>query len=213
MSDTGKPTNQTGYAGQEQLWANTSFFNLIFTFFTQFMGAVWTMMPVQVTAVDTDAQTVSVLPLVKQMDGQGQTTSHDPINGIPFWRLQGGISGVITDPAVDDIGICIFAQRDISAVKANKAESQPGSFGRFDPADGVYFGGMLNVDPTQFVRMTAEGIEITSPMKVTITAPTIELDGNVTSTGTFKNNDVPVGSTHAHSGVTSGGGTSGPPTP
>jgi hypothetical protein len=35
----------------------------------------------------------------------------------------------------------------------------------------------------------------------------------VATTGTLMNNTVPVGSTHTHTGVTTGTGTSGPPTP
>lgn len=206
------PTSRDGYAGQQYPADSASLFNVIMFMIRQFMGQVWTMLPVKIVSVDTAAQTVSVLPLVKMQDGAGQVTSHGTIFGIQYWRQQGGISATIIDPVVGDIGICIFAQRDISAVKANRAESQPGSYRRFDPADGVYFGGILNADPTQFVRMTADGIEITSPMKVTITAPTIELDGNVTSTGTLQNNGKSVGSTHTHTGVTTGGGTSGPPT-
>lgn len=42
---------------------------------------------------------------------------------------------------------------------------------------------------------------------------TTDIQGNVTTTGTLKNNNVSVGSTHTHSGVTAGGGTTGTPLP
>lgn len=201
------PTNRDGYAGQQQPSDAASDFAVINFMIRQFLGRVWTMMPVKVMAVNTDAQTVDVLPLVKQMDGQGQTTSHGTIFGIQYSRDQGGTSAIIIDPVIGDIGTCVFSHRDISAVKTNKAESQPGSYRRFNPSDGVYHGGILNIDPTQFIRMSPSGgIELVSPTKVSITAPEID------TTGVLKNNGVIVGSTHTHSGVTSGGGTSGPPT-
>jgi phage baseplate assembly protein gpV len=47
---------------------------------------------------------------------------------------------------------------------------------------------------------------------VTITAPTINLVGNVNMTGSVVNNGKNIGSTHTHGGVRGGGDVSGVPT-
>ena len=57
----------------------------------------------------------------------------------------------LIDPTQGDIGLAIFADRDISSVRANRAQANPGSYRRFDMADGVYIGGILNGMPTQTV--------------------------------------------------------------
>lgn len=104
--------------------------------------------------------TVDVQPLVSQLSGDGKATPHGTIYEIPYMRLQGGTNAVIIDPKVGDIGICVFASRDISSVKANKAVANPGSRRRFDMADGLYLGGVLNGTPEQYVRVSGEGIEL-----------------------------------------------------
>lgn len=119
---------------------------------------------------------VDVLPLVDQVDGMGNATPHGVLHHLPYFRLQGGTDAVILDPKVGDIGIAAFASRDISSVKATKAQATPGSARSFDMADGLYFGGVLNGTPAQYVQFTAGGINVVSPSKVTITAPQVEAD-------------------------------------
>lgn len=126
---------------------------------------------------------VDVQPMVAQIDGAGNTTPHGTVHNLPFFRLQGGANAIILDPQPGDIGLAVFASRDISAVKSTRAPAQPGSRRRFDMADGLYIGGFLNGAPTQVIAFTAEGISVTSPTKVTITAPTVAVDGDLTATG------------------------------
>jgi phage baseplate assembly protein gpV len=67
--------------------------------------------------------------------------------------------------------------------------------------------GDVTVNAQHKVTVVAqEEADVTSSTKVKLTAPNIELNGNVDSTGTFKNNGVNIGSTHKHGGVTTGGG-------
>jgi len=87
---------------------------------------------------------VDVLPLVNQVDGAGNPTEHVTVYGLPYVRIQGGTNAVIIDPKVGDIGVAVFASRDISTVKNAKKQSNPGSYRRFNMADGLYIGGVLN---------------------------------------------------------------------
>jgi hypothetical protein len=127
--------------------------------------------------------TVDVQPLVNQMTGNRQAVPHATVYGIPFFRLQGGASAIVCDPHVGDIGLCGFASRDISAVKATRAAANPGSFRTFDYADGLYIGGFLNIAPTQYLQFDdTTGVTLVSSVKVKIQAPVIELDGTTSLT-------------------------------
>lgn len=157
----------------------------------QFMSKVWTSALVRVEAVTNDGAlaavgSVDVMPLVHQINGIGTSTPHAVIHGMPYFRIQGGTDAMIMDPKVGDIGLAVIASRDISAVKVAKAPNVPGSFRRFDPADGLYIGGFLNAVPTQYIRFSTDGIEIISPTRVKITAPHVDLvsaDVNLGGTG------------------------------
>lgn len=188
-----------------------------------FFSGRWTVRPVKVLSVTNDGGVspigyVSLLPLVQQIDGEGEVTSHATIYNAPYMRIQGGANAVILDPHVDDIGIAAFCDRDISAVKSAKGEGPPGSSRQSDPADAVYIGCIISGVPTQYVRFSSSGIELVSPVQVHIQAPNAVIDASTTingnlaiNGGTVKNDGVSIGKTHTHSGVTSGSGTSGPP--
>lgn len=125
---------------------------------------------------------VNVIPMVTQIDGAGNSLAHGSLYGLPYFRLQGGSNAVIIDPVAGDIGIAVFADRDISSVTATKEQAPPGSFRRFSMADGLYLGGFLNAVPTQYVQFISTGINLVSPTKVTITAPAVEADASTSFT-------------------------------
>lgn len=125
---------------------------------------------------------VDVTPMVNQLDGQGNPTPHVTIYNVPYFRLQGGANGIIIDPQKGDIGVAVFASRDISHVKTTKKQGNPGSHRQYSFADGMYLGGMLNGTPTQYIQFSTAGIRIHSPTKVRITAPVVEIDAGVSTT-------------------------------
>lgn len=117
--------------------------------------------------------TVDVQILVNQINGQGVPTPHVTMYGLPYLRVQGGANAVILDPQPGDLGIAVFASRDISTVVSTKAQANPGSYRQYDFSDGMYLGGLLNGSPTQYVQFALGGISIVSPTAVMITAPSI----------------------------------------
>jgi hypothetical protein len=138
------------------------------------LAKVRTVTLVQVKACSVNNQigpagTVDVVPLINQVDGQNNATKHTTVFGLIYFRLQAGSSAIIMDPQVDDVGIAIMCDRDISSVKAatslTQAQTNPGSNRRFDFADGIYIGGVLglgsNGKPTQTIQFTSTGIIIT----------------------------------------------------
>lgn len=180
---------------------------------------------------------VNVSLLVDMVTGDGQTVAHGTVFNVPYTRVQGGANALILDPQPGDLGVCVFAARDISAVKANPTAARdrkprpgasPGSKRTFSLSDALYVGGFLNGTPTNYVQFVGDGITIKSPTAVTIEAPTINLKGavvqtvgdvsmsqNLTVQGTITGNEVIAQGTalhtHIHSGVTPGGGNSGAP--
>jgi hypothetical protein len=154
-----------------------------------FASKVRTVTLVEVKQVSNDgsivaAGTVQVQPLINQLDGSGNPIPHGVLFNVPYFRLQGGTDAVLMDPKIGDIGIALISDRDITNIKANKAQGNPGSYRMFDLADSLYIGGWLNGVPSQYVQFNADGITIVSPTAVKIQAPSIVLDGPVTMTET-----------------------------
>lgn len=217
-----------GFLPQSRPSSGNNEINALTFFVKQLLGQLNIATLVQVKAVHVTSRIspvgyVDVQPLVDQVDGAGRPVTHTIINNVPFLRLQGGACAVIVDPHVGDIGFCVFADRDISAVKAAKASKPPGSRRRFNLADGLYVGGWNSLTtPTSYVLIDDTSIEINSPLAVNITAPQTTVNGPLHVTGVvtgdqtaaFTGNVTGQGTslhTHVHSGVTTGTGNTGAP--
>lgn len=202
--------------GQSTIFSDSSDYNSLSFVIARALDEMQTVTLVQVEAVDTSAKTVDVKVLVNLVTGANIQVPHGVISARPYLRLQGGADAIIIDPAEGDIGVMVFASRDLTAVIAAKGEANPGSQRRFSWSDGVYWGGVLNAPPTQYIKFDSSGITIVSPHLITLQAPTVHVQGNLTvsgsTTGTgdgvFQGTDV---HTHQHSGVSSGGSNTGPP--
>lgn len=118
---------------------------------------------------------VDITPMVNQVDAAGNPTPHVTIFNVPYFRLQGGSNAVIIDPEPGDIGVAIFASRDITKIKATRAAGNPGSMRQYSFSDALYLGGMLNAAPAQYVQFGASGIRIHSPTQIKLDAPDIVL--------------------------------------
>jgi hypothetical protein len=160
-------TSGAGHFGQAGIATGGSRYNTHSFLIRQFLGGkVHTATLVRVEAVYggglSGIGTLDFTPLVNLMDGVGNTGPHGVIHGLPFSRVQGGTNAVICDPVKGDIGLAVFAERDISAVKANNgAQSNPGSRRRFSYSDGIYLFSVIGSGPTQYVEFTDNGINVT----------------------------------------------------
>lgn len=108
---------------------------------------------------------VDVQPLVQMIDGIQRTTDHVTVYNLPYLRMLGGKSAIILDPKVDDIGIVVTADRDISGVKQSKKVSPPGSSRRFNISDGMFIGSVLADKPESYVQFMDDGTIFQSPDK------------------------------------------------
>ncbi|WHB31175.1 baseplate protein [Xanthomonas phage NEB7] len=144
---------------------------------------------VKVLAVYPTAGTVGfvdVQPLVQDRDTNNVVIAQSPIFKLPYLRLQGGTSAIILDPAVGDLGLAVFAERDITNAVATREAGAPPTDRTYDTGDGLYFGGFLNADPTQWVKFTqAGGIDILSTGDLNLQAAgamTLQAGGTLTMT-------------------------------
>jgi hypothetical protein len=212
-------------------------FNTISFIAQQILGLISTAKVVRVVACTNDGGVspvgfVDVQPLVTQVDGEGKTVPHGVVFNLPYSRLQGGTSAVILDPAPGDIGVAVFADRDISNVKATRDTAPPGSFRRYAIADGIYLGMVLNAAPEQYVQFSAAGISLVSPTAINLQAPavtvnattfdvtaaTVDVEASTSATLNSPANTIAGGNTsvdgkgflgHHHGGVQPGGSNTG----
>lgn len=160
-------SGKQAYAGTADRQDGTSEYNRIALVVRQMLAGQAVATPVIVRAVSDDGKNADVQPMVAQLDGAGNATPHGIIHNLPVWQLGGGVNAVIVAPVVGDMGLAVFCHTDISSVKKTKAPGNPGSRRRNDYADGVYLGGLQwGPDPTQFIRLSGSGIEITAPTVV-----------------------------------------------
>lgn len=116
---------------------------------------------------------VDVQPLVLDTSTGAITIAQSPIYNVPYMRYQGGTSAVILDPVEKDIGIATFAEQDITNVKQTQKAGAPATDRMHSTADALYIGGVLNPDPTQYVKFqpSGAGIDIVSPGTINLTTP------------------------------------------
>ena len=139
---------------------------------------------------------VDLQPLMNQVDGYGESIPQGIFHNVPFFRLQSGVSAIIIDPVVGDIGVAVFSDRDISNIKAQHKAGNiaqvistgalPESRRRFDVADGMFFCGFFNATPTQFIQFKTDGIVVTTNQKITVNAT--GGDVGITESGAVKLN-------------------------
>lgn len=157
-----------------------------------------------VTSVSDSGEVVSVKPMVQGFTGGGDIIPNSAIHGVPVWRLQRGASAVIMPPVEGDIGLIAICDRDITAVKKTKQSALPGSNRTHSYSDAIYLGGVLNAEPSQYVKFANDGIDIVSPLvvqingntvvvnaedKISLNSPIIEANGQLTQgSGSFAGN-------------------------
>ena len=171
----------------------TSDANLLSKIFDKMLGEASFIELVQVTAVD--GLTCTVKPLLAKRDAVGNKVATIEVSGIPFMRLQMGVSAVLMNPKVGDKGLLLCCDRDISNILATGQESMVATGFTHVKKDGIYLGGvgLLGATPTEYIEFTGTGINMVS-------TGTININGvQITSAGSLIFNNGVVGESHIHS--------------
>lgn len=170
--------------------------------------------PGQIAAIGT----VSVLPLVTQLDGNDNAIPHETVHNLLYFRYQGGKNAVIIDPEKGDIGLAVFADRDISNVKSTKKQANPGTRRRWSYCDGIYFGSVIASAPQQYLSFTDDTITLAdkngnkmvmSSSGIAFTSSKLTNTGDIVA-GQGSGDKVSI-QQHVHSGVQGGGSNTAPP--
>jgi hypothetical protein len=148
---------------------------------------------------------VDVIPMVTQIDGFGESVPSTELFHLPYFRYHAGKWAIKLDPVVGDMGFAVFAQKDCSSVTVGTETPQkPASFRESSMANGFYYGGFLNKEPSYYMELKQDG-------SLTINAPAgININGNVTVSGDVVASGISLVN-HVHGGVESGGSTTSTP--
>lgn len=156
------------------------------------IGQIYTVTVVRVVSVDAGATGavgfLNATDMIQQMDGNNQGMENVPMINMPYFRLQGGANAVIIDPEVGDLGIALFARRDITELKRNKREAPPPSLRSNDVSDGLYIGGLLNAAPSQWIHFLGSGIHIKSTAEITMDCTKLKVNAPIESTKDITDN-------------------------
>lgn len=203
------------------------------------ISRVHTAQLVRVMAVEPVADRVGFVtcqPVIQDTATNGVLIAQSPIYRVPYLRVQGGVSALIIDPAEGDIGVALFAERDITAFKDTLQDGAAATERQFSSGDALYLGGFLNGAPAQYVRLRpgAGGIDVITPgamnlqaggvatlsaAQFVVNAPTTFNDtvsGTKAGAGNYSFPNLAVAGvnleTHKHTNVQPGTGNSGGPT-
>lgn len=201
------------------------------TAFREMAKSVGTSIPGHITGFDKDTQLAQVQIGIEQVDVNGKRFEPAPLIEVPVY-VYGGAFSVECQIDGGTEGLIIFSQRcidgwvDTGGVAKNPIlrfhdfsdafflpgmRSQPNKITSFEN-NGVR---LRNEDGSQFIWLKNDGTADITVTKLNITGDIVHT-GDQSSTGTITGDIDVVGGgkslkTHTHSGVTSGGSNTGPP--
>lgn len=198
------------------------------------LSNVWTAIPGIVKSVDLATLTCEVQPAiqgtVQKPDGSFESVNYPLLVDVPI--VFPSVAGfLVTLPlAAGDEVLVVMAARCIDAWWKLGDVQRPQEARMHDLSDGFAIPGprsqpkvtgmgavsstgaqVRNFAGTTYVEIAADGkIKLVSASEIDFTVPVVKMSGSLEVTGQVTGNGVAL-STHVHSGVTPGIGTSGPP--
>lgn len=202
-----------------------------------FQSSLWTAIPCIVESVNLNEMTIEAQPAIRGTveNERGELTSVNlpKLVDVPITFQSAGGFTITLPIAKGDECLVIFASRCIDAWWQSGGINVPAETRMHDLSDGFAIFGpkslpkkisgisstalqIRNDAGTSYVELSADGkIKLVSPSEIDING-NLKVTGTISATGEVTANSattpIPL-STHKHTGVTTGGGTSGPPTP
>lgn len=159
----------------QNAYANQTFFNSVDSQIkTRIDNYINTCFLARIISCSTDTikgtKTVTAIPLIADIDGNGNAQETPQYIELPHYRVQAGIGGFIINPVVGDIGVFVCAKQDISNINKDTQRSEPpASYRRYNLADAVMIGTIHTKDPTVYIEITQnEIINIIAPQGINI---------------------------------------------
>lgn len=201
--------------------------------FAKMMQKTDGMLPARVVSYDREANVATVQPMVAVLTTGGERVARATVARVPVLALGGGGFVVNFPLQAGDLGWIEASDRDISLFMQSLDESAPNTVrlhsfedSRFIPDVFREFTLAEGVGDDEMVVQSTDGAVVVSlsPTRVRVRAPEVVIDadaGTVRGPFTFENlatfeDDIEVNgirfSTHKHTGVQTGGGTTGGPT-
>lgn len=152
--------------------------SLIFVINQFIKNTINTVELVRVDLINDDG-TIDVIPVVKRETADGTYAENGIIPNVKYIQYQAGTNAIIVKPQVGDIGLLLINKRDISNALGGVVATNR----MFNPCDGIYLGGVfgLNQQPEQILEFNENGISITSPTKLSINAPEVEVNASTSA--------------------------------
>jgi hypothetical protein len=177
------------------------------------------MLPARVIKYDRAANRVQVQPMIRLVSTSGDLISRGQIASVPVLQLAGGGFMLSFPLNPGDLGWIKSNDRDISLFLRGYTEQPPNTRRMHDFADSLFIPDVMtgyNIageDSGNAVLQNLDGsVKIALfEDKIKITAPDIEMVGDVAVTGNFVVNGINCGSDHTHGGVQTGSGNTGAP--
>lgn len=150
------------------------------------------MLPAVVVSFDrANPSRVQVRPQVMMLGTEGDLISRAPIASVPVIELGGGMFVLSFPLKPGDLGFIKANDRDISLFLQNLSESKPNTFRMHNFSDGVFIPAVLRdwtLDEEDADRVVLQSLDGTVRMAmgndiIKFTAPTLEIDSDVTITG------------------------------
>lgn len=232
MADTAPPYNPPSGSPADE----GSLSGLLRTFSTKFAQQTDDMLPARVIAYDRARNRATVQPVIMMGTTDGQKISRAQIPDVPVLQIGAGDFLLAFPVKPGDLGWIKASDRDLSLFMQGLEEEWPNTTRMHSFQDGLFIPDRmrdwtLNAEDAERVVLTssdgatriavgADTVAVTASGTVTIEAPAVTItsaatrvEGPLVVTGGITGAGGIVLETHRHTGVATGGGTSGGPTP
>lgn len=156
---------------------------------TKLLHDINTIILAKIIDVSIPEKRLVVKSLINGVDTHDQPISPPQIYDVPYCAQRGGDAGIITDYKIGDTVVVGFCQRQIDITKNTMEQSTP-TLTRFHALnDAVVLSHWSNNEPTVYIKITDDGIEIETlnkPLNISTTGNVNVMADNVTIDATTK---------------------------
>lgn len=206
----------------------------------KFLAGVDDMLPAVVVDYDRETNRATVRPLIRLLKTDNTLLDRAQIASIPVINIGGGGFVLSFNIQPGDIGWIKSADRDMSLFLQSETgvDVPPNTLRKHSFSDSLFIpdqfkkwtlvGGdedavvLQSLDGTEKIAIDSNGVRVDSASLIRLTAPSIEIDGDITHTGDQTSTGTITGTTdvvagvisgnsHTHGGVTVGAGSTGGP--